>query len=114
QFSQVGSYSVQITNAFGQTNSASATLTVNPPPPCTNPPPGLLSWWRAEGNALDQQGGNNGALINGAGFAPGESGSAFNLNGANQYVLITTPNLNVGLASGFTVEGWINPANVAN
>jgi len=74
-----------------QTNSASATLTVNPPPPCTNPPPGLLSWWRAEGNALDQQGGNNGALINGAGFASGESGSAFNLDGANQYVLVTTP-----------------------
>jgi len=33
-------------------------------------PAGLISWWRAEGNALDSLGTNHGVLTNGAAFAP--------------------------------------------
>ena len=38
---------------------------------------GLLSWWRAEGNAFDNSSANDGTLVNGADFAPGKIGSAF-------------------------------------
>src|SRR5207249_415259 len=66
--SQAGNYLVQVTNAFGSTNSAVAVLTVNPMNTnCVPPPSGLVSWWRAEGNALDSADANHGTLINGTG-----------------------------------------------
>ena len=34
QFSQAGNYRVLVTSPYGSTNSATATLTVNPPPSC--------------------------------------------------------------------------------
>ncbi len=37
---------------------------------CTPAPPGLVSWWRAEGNALDWVGGNNGTLEGDATYGP--------------------------------------------
>ena len=37
-------------------------------------PPGLVGWWRGEGNALDEVGGNNGVLVNGVGFDAGVVG----------------------------------------
>jgi hypothetical protein len=76
--------------------------------------PGIISFWRGEGGAVDSIGGNNGTFPNGMGFTTGEVGNAFNYNGANQYVLVNppvSPNLDLGQYSGFTIEGWINPAN---
>ncbi len=111
QPNQAGNYSVQVSNLGGSTNSATATLTVNTPATCDPAPAGLVSWWPGEGNANDIVGGNNGQLINGTNFTNGKVGMAFNLNGANNYVLINpaTTNLTAGLGNGFTFEGWINP-----
>ena len=53
---------------------------------CTPPPAGLVSWWKAEGNANDSFNTNKGTLLGGAGFASGEAGEAFNLNGTSQYI----------------------------
>ena len=39
---------------------------------CAAAPSNFVSWYRAEGNASDQQGNNNGTLQNGAGFAAGK------------------------------------------
>jgi hypothetical protein len=79
-------------------------------PSCTPPPTNLISWWRGESNTLDSADSNNGVLQNGVTFVPGEVGTAFNFNGANQYVWVNAnPSLNVGASSGFTVETWINP-----
>jgi hypothetical protein len=79
---------------------------------CTPPPVGLVSWWRAEGNALDQAGSNSGTLNSGLGFAAGQVGQAFNFTAIGQGVTVpASASLNVGAGSGFTVEGWINPAN---
>jgi len=111
QLTNSGNYSAQVTNAFGLTNSATAILTVVPPPPCDPSPAGIIAWWAAESNALDSVALNNGTLVNNTGFTNGEVGSAFKLNGANQYVLVTSSNLNVGAGAGMTFEGWINPAN---
>ena len=43
----------------------------------TMPPSGLVSWWQAEGNALDALGQNNGTLSEGVNFVPGRVGLAF-------------------------------------
>src|SRR4029077_13240321 len=48
-----------------------------PPPTCTPPPAGLVSWWRGEGNALDQAGTNNGTLVGTVIYGPGEVGQGF-------------------------------------
>jgi subtilisin-like proprotein convertase family protein len=80
----------------------------------TNSPPtsSLVAWWKAQNNYLDSAGANNGTSENGAGFAPGEVGNAFSFNGVNQFVLVNaTAALNVGVSTGFTIEGWINPTN---
>src|SRR5207302_11014825 len=40
-------------------------------------PAGVVSWWRAENNASDAIGNNNGALVNGVTFTTGEVGQGF-------------------------------------
>ena len=87
--------------------------TGNPPNPAPVPA-GLISWWQGETNANDFMGLNNGVLENGVGFAPGEVGQAFDFTETNQTVMVpASPSLNVGLDSGFTLEAWINPADVS-
>ena len=101
-----GSYAVVVTNAYGTVTSSNAVLTVNPTPPCVPPPLGLVGWWRGEGNCLDQAGGNNGVLQNGASFASGEIGQAFTFDGVNDYVKIPrTPILDVGYQ--VTIDLWM-------
>src|SRR6266478_4524923 len=47
---------------------------------CVTPPLGLVSWWRAEGDATDATGLNPGVLINALTFTNGEVGQAFGLS----------------------------------
>ena len=82
---------------------------------CVQPPSGLVSWWPGEGSPNDIAGLNNGTLVNGVSFGPGEVGQAFSLDGSGANVRIpASPTLNVGAASGgFTVDAWINPSDVS-
>ncbi|HEU0301545.1 MAG TPA: LamG domain-containing protein [Longimicrobium sp.] len=74
---------------------------------CIAPPSGLVSWWAGDGNAHDLQDGNDGFRQNGAGFAPGMVGSAFSLDGSDDYVLVPhSANLQL---TAFTLAAWINP-----
>jgi hypothetical protein len=108
QLSQAGSYSLQVTNAFGATNSSDAVLTVNPPPSCMTCPAGVVAWWTGTGNASDQAGANNGTLRGGVTFAPGKVGQAFNFDGASGSVLVPdAPPLRA--TNGMTIEAWIYP-----
>ncbi len=89
--------------------------------------PDIASWWRGEGNAGDssdpENNGNNGSLVGLFNFPAGEVGQAFDFfNGGNEFQFAGTnayvqvpqsASLDVGQSSGFTVEGWINPTNVA-
>jgi len=107
QANQAGSYAVVVTNVYGVVTSSVAVLTVNPPPPCVPPPAGLVSWWRGEGNASDEEGLNNGTLQNGVTFAPGEVGQAFSFDGTSGNVRIPrAPSLDVG--GQFTLDCWVN------
>ena len=95
-------------NEAGSGSSSNATLVVNPPPPCIPAPSGLISWWRAEGNANDAVSLNNGALVGGVTFADGEVGTAFDLDGSSQYVDVPdSPSLNP--TRQVTIEAWIYP-----
>ena len=115
QLAAAGSYSVFLSNSVGTLLSSNALLTVNPAPPCAAPPLGLVSWWRAEGDALDYASTNNGQLVNGVSFAPGRVGQAFRLDGSSGYVSIpASASLDVGAGGGMTIECWINPVDVAN
>ncbi len=108
QPANAGNYSMFVSNLVGSANSSNAALTVIPSGSCFPPPLGLVSWWAAEGNALDSFGTNNGRLVNGVGFAPGEVGQAFSFNGTSQYVSNVSPRLS-NIVDSYTVEFWAKP-----
>jgi hypothetical protein len=84
-----------------------------PLPECAPTPADLLSWFRAEGNALDSLGENDGSLQNGATFAPGQVGQAFLLDGVDDFVRVPhAPGLSP--PASFTWTMWIHPASLAN
>ncbi len=114
QVSDSGTYSVFLSNSVGTLLSSNAILTVNPPPPCAAPPAGLVSWWRAESDALDFAGGNNGQLVNGVTFTPGRVGQAFSFDGSSGYIRIpASAGLDLGTGGGMSIECWVNPRSVA-
>src|SRR5438093_928772 len=72
---------------------------------CIPPPDGLVSWWRADGNATDALGANNGT-ISGATFTAGEVGQAFNFDGSGQKITVAD-NDSLKLTNSLAIEGWI-------
>ncbi|HEX5219997.1 MAG TPA: LamG domain-containing protein [Verrucomicrobiae bacterium] len=74
---------------------------------CTNPPPGLVNWWRAENSGADSVGTSHGILLNGVSYADGHVGDAFNFDGTNGIVLLSTNALNA-LPAPWTAEFWVN------
>ena len=89
--------------------------------------PGLTGWWRGEGNATDsaepESAGNNGILVGRFNYPAGEvsqayqfedRGDQFGFAGTNTYIQVRqSTSMDVGPGGGFTIEGWINPTNVA-
>jgi hypothetical protein len=68
--------------------------------------------WRAEGNANDSVGTNNGTLVNGATAlgAPVEGIYSFSLDGTNDYVEM--PDVSTHYFSGsFTIDAWVQPTD---
>ena len=69
----------------------------------------LVAWWQAEGNARDSVGNNNGTLLGGAGYGPGEVGQAFRFDGVDDGVdLGNVADLDYSAASSFTWEARVN------
>ncbi len=78
---------------------------------CASPAPNMISWWRAEGNALDAKNLHNGTLQNGATFANGRVGQAFHFDGVDDAILLGNQS---GLQpSSITVESWVKFDSVA-
>lgn len=105
------SFGLRVMDNNGCTAPVSNLLAVVPRPlPCTNLPAGLVSWWRAEGNAEDATGLSGTALLNGTKFAPGKVGQAFNFDGSASYLTVPAQGLNIGTGD-FTLEGWIKTSS---
>lgn len=111
QFDQAGAYSVIVSNSTGSTTSSNAVLTVLPAPPCSLAPTGLISWWRGEGMASDQLGGNDGVLEGDTSFDFAEVQRGFVLDGRGDGVRVgTQANLHL---QDFTIEAWIRRGSTA-
>ena len=77
-----------------------------PGPVCVPPPSGMVSWWPGDGNANDIIDGNNGTLVGGVTFAPGEVGQAFDFNNGE----VDVPhNSNQNTGSQITIDAWVFP-----
>jgi serine/threonine protein kinase len=76
-----------------------------------SPPAGLVSWWRAEGDASDAFGTNNGVLRGGAGFTRGKVGQAFSFDGSDGSVLVPDSS-SLRLTNQLTIEAWINTRRI--
>jgi uncharacterized delta-60 repeat protein len=75
--------------------------------PCLTPPADMVAWWPGDGHGRDLQNGNDASPRNGAGYATGHIGKAFNFIG-NQWFEVANSDMPLNL----TVDAWINPSNV--
>ena len=92
----------------GRQMPCSFTVTVlsNCPQSCAPVTSCLFAWWRAEDNALDEVGGHDGTLHNGASFGAGRAGQAFSFGGLDDYVSVPdSPLWHFGMRD-FTIELW--------
>lgn len=90
--------------------STPAYLVFRTPTACAPPPSGLVSWWPADGDALDRIGANHGTLRNAVTFATGKVSQAFSLNGINNFVQVPD---NASLRPAqFTWETWVYPSSL--
>jgi hypothetical protein len=101
-------FTVVATDAAAQSDQQACTLQVYQ---SVTAPAGIISWWKAEGNALDSADANDGTLQGGAGYAAGEVGQAFALDGSSGHVQIPdAPNLQ---PPQITLEAWVYPTQLS-
>lgn len=74
---------------------------------CPLPSQNLVSQWSGEDSHIDGQGINNGAAVNGSGFAGGIIGRAFSFDGTSGYVSVPTSN-SLEITGSITLQAWIN------
>jgi hypothetical protein len=68
----------------------------------------MVGWWPGDGNANDIVGGNNGTLVGGVSFVPGEVGQAFSFDGTTGYVQIpSSPALQP--LTAISIDAWVYP-----
>lgn len=95
--------------------NASGQLSTN----CLPAASGLVSWWRAEGDALDGWADNHGQIAPTSGglsppavfFAQGEVGQAFWFNGPG---ILVPDSLSLRLTNALTIEAWVNLPTLTN
>jgi 3',5'-cyclic AMP phosphodiesterase CpdA len=80
---------------------------------CVPPQSELVAWWPLDGDGSDAAGANSGVVLGGPVFVDGLVGEAMRFDGINDEVNIPgSISLDVSRSAGFTIELWINPANV--
>lgn len=71
-------------------------------------PAGAVSWWQAEGNAIDCLRGNDGQVSGGLGYLNGEVGKAFRFGGNSGNCVRIPYAASLGSPT-YTIEAWVNP-----
>ncbi|MGH7867612.1 MAG: LamG-like jellyroll fold domain-containing protein, partial [Candidatus Dormibacteraceae bacterium] len=71
-------------------------------------PAGAVSWWQAEGNAIDSLRGNDGQPSGGLAYSSGEVGRAFRFGGNSGNCVRIPYAASLGSPT-YTVEAWVNP-----
>jgi hypothetical protein len=114
QLTNAGNYFVRVSNPYGVTTSAVATLTVSPPPDCASPPSGIVAWWPGQSNLWDVIGVNDAQIYQSQIpvsqlYTTGKVGSALSFLGSFSKWIVAPPKpeLNVGMGAGFTFETWL-------
>jgi hypothetical protein len=76
---------------------------------CIDPPAGMLGWWPGDGDSIDLQSGLHSVAVNGAAYAPGLVGDAFDFNGVDQGRddRVDLPASALDGLEDFTVEMWV-------
>jgi len=90
-------------NAFGQV-------------PNYVPTNGLVGWWPFNGNANDESANGNNGVVNGATLTNdrfGNSNSAYNFDGIDDYIIGNSTNLSVASTNKLTIASWINVNQLA-
>lgn len=73
---------------------------------CVAPAPNLISWWRAENNAADTWGTNDGIAQSSVKYAKGYTGRAFSFNGSNVVTVPDAASLDIPNGGAVTIELW--------
>jgi hypothetical protein len=114
QPSNAGNYFVRVSNPYGVTTSAVATLTVSPPPDCAPAPSGIVAWWPGQSNLWNVVGVSDAVLYQfqmpaSLLYTNGKVGAAISfLSGGSKWIVAPPrPELNVGIGAGFTFEAWV-------
>jgi len=68
----------------------------------------LIGSWSGDGNANDSVAGNNGTLVNGAGYDSGQFGQSFSLDGVDDFVSVPDNDLWAFGGDPFTIALWAN------
>lgn len=76
--------------------------------PCAPIPTGLVAWYRAEGDANNLTGANNGAF-GAPKYAAGKVGRAFEFDGSNEVVVPDSAAFNL---TAFAAEAWVYPTSL--
>ncbi|HEU5123921.1 MAG TPA: Ig-like domain-containing protein [Verrucomicrobiae bacterium] len=115
-FSTNGIYVLQLSADDGEISNRDLVVVRVGTPCSVSDPIDLSAFWSASGTAQDAISGAFGILGGGVDYAGGKVASAFNFDGADDYVwMLARTNYNVGSStSGFTVEFWINPNSFQN
>ncbi len=79
--------------------------------PCV-PPSGIRAWWSAESNGNDIAGSNTASAQNGAGYGVGRVGTAFSLDGIDDFYSV--PDAPALRPTSLTVEGWFQFTSTAS
>lgn len=109
---------LSMTDPTGQTSAAYdalnrlTTLASPHPGSCQAPPTtGLVSWWKAEGNATDSAGSNHGSMqVTFSGevpYAPGRIGQAFSFQGTGRVTIPHAASLNFTNTDEYSLDLWV-------